>query len=193
VRAQEKVRAVTYNSNAGEGPKKILIMGLDNSGKTSILLSLQRNTNLLSYFTLKPTRGINIVSIEDHGSKFSIWDFGGQEQYRNGYTQQLEEYLRETSKIIYVIDIQDIDRYDKALEYLKIIVDGLKKTGEKISFSIFLHKMDPELEGLEKFSDKTISRTLLVKMDAIIPPDFAYDLFKTSIYTVFQKRPLNRQ
>ena len=181
------------NLNSNEETKKILIMGLDNSGKTSILLSLQRNTNLLSYFTLKPTKGINIVNIEDHGSKFSIWDFGGQEQYRNGYIQRLDEYLRETGKIIYVIDIQDSDRYDKALEYLKIIVDGLQKTGDKISFSVFLHKMDPELEGLERYSDKAISKTLLVKVDAIMPPDFAYDLFKTSIYTVFQKRPLHRQ
>ena len=40
---------------------KILIMGLDNSGKTSILLSLQKKVNLLTYYSLKPTKGINIV------------------------------------------------------------------------------------------------------------------------------------
>ena len=45
-------------------PCKILIMGLDNSGKTSILLSLRKDTNLLSYCALKPTLGIDIKKFD---------------------------------------------------------------------------------------------------------------------------------
>ncbi|MHA1130339.1 MAG: ADP-ribosylation factor-like protein [Candidatus Helarchaeota archaeon] len=56
---------------------KIVIMGLDNSGKTSIVLSLSKDTNLLSYFSLKPTQGINISTLEENGLRFVIWDFGG--------------------------------------------------------------------------------------------------------------------
>ncbi|MHA1275749.1 MAG: ADP-ribosylation factor-like protein [Candidatus Helarchaeota archaeon] len=187
------MRIISNQLNSAEMTKKILIMGLDNSGKTSILLSLQRNTNLLSYFRLKPTRGINIVNIEDHGAKFNIWDFGGQEEYRKDYFQRLNEYLRETDKIIFVIDIQDMERYDKALEYLTIIVNTLQNIGNKINFSIFLHKMDPDLNTNAKFSDEAISINLLSKIDKIVPTTFPYDLFKTSIYTVFQKRPFYRR
>ena len=41
-------------------PYKILIMGLDNSGKTSILISLSKDSNILSYCSIKPTIGCDI-------------------------------------------------------------------------------------------------------------------------------------
>lgn len=165
-------------------------MGLDNSGKTSIVLSLRRNTNLLSYYSLNPTRGLDIIQIEDHGSQFSIWDFGGQEQYREGYLQKLDEYFTELTKIIFVIDVQDVERYDLALQYLEQLVEGLKKKSNDVDFSIFLHKFDPDLENVKKFSTKNLSSKLVSKIEAIIPSSLGYKMFKTTIFTVFQKRPL---
>ena len=78
---------------------KILIMGLDNAGKTSIILSLQCDTNILSYFKLKPTRGIKRINFEDFSKHYHIWDFGGQEQFRNEYLDDLKEYLIDSKKL----------------------------------------------------------------------------------------------
>jgi small GTP-binding protein len=166
---------------------KILIMGLDNSGKTSILLSLQKKTNLLSFYSLKPTPGINIVTIEDEKSIYTIWEFGGQEKYRSGYLLDLKKYTQEANKVIYVIDVQDVDRYDQALQYFKSIFELLD---DQIELVIFLHKFDPHLEKEENFSYKKISSRLIDKIGQIIPSGFSYGIFKTTIYTIFEQNLL---
>ena len=96
---------------------KILVMGLDNSGKTSIILSLKKDTNLLSYYSLQPTQGLNITNIEDQGVTYNIWDFGGQEQYRQDYLINFEKHIQGVNRVIYVIDVQDSERYEIALQY----------------------------------------------------------------------------
>ncbi len=172
-------------------PKKIVLIGLDNGGKTSILLSLQRDINLLTYYSLQPTQGLNIEKFKDRGVEFSIWDFGGQEQYRQQYLQNLDESFKEVDKIIFVIDIQDIKRYEIALEYLKQIIQHILGKTIKADFSIFLHKFDPGLQNTPEFSDEKLTDNLFKKLKTILPPDFEYNLFKTSIYTVFQKKGFN--
>lgn len=175
---------------------KILIMGLDNSGKTSILLSLQKSVNqkkinLLTYYSLKPTPGLNIVSIDKQDTRFNIWELGGQQQYRDEYLQDVEKYIQETSKFIYVIDVQDIDRYAEALQYFEDIFKHFNEQDrKKIQLSIFLHKFDPGLDEEPNFSYKTISTTLIDKISRMIPSDVNYNIFKTTIYTIFEKKLL---
>ena len=171
---------------------KILIMGLDNSGKSSILLSLTKTTNLLSYFSLKPTKGINIVKIEDQNTSFHIWDFGGQEQYRQQYLLDFGKYSEVVDKIIFVIDVQDIHRYDAALKYLEDILHlVIDKT--ELQLSIFLHKFDPYIEALENYSEEKINTRLVNKINEIIADNFNFKIFKTTIYTVFQKSLLQEK
>ncbi len=160
-------------------------MGLQNSGKTSIILSLQKNAkiNLLSYTSVKPTKNIAPTEIKDGDIDFLLWDFGGQESLRIDYLKKLNTYLTGTTKIIYVIDVQDIDKYELSLEYFNNIIQVLKD--EKISsikLSIFFHKFDPYLDINEKVVSKVVT-----DFTEIIPPNLDYELFKTSIYTVFRK------
>lgn len=164
---------------------KIVIIGLDNCGKTSILLSLQKKTNLLSYFSLKPTQGLNIVKLEDDNCQFSIWELGGQERYRNDHLEKLDKYTQEAEQLLFVIDVQDIARYEPALAYLAEIVKHLEK--KKLELVVFLHKFDPGLGEIEKFSAEKISSTLLNRINSIVPTDLNLKIYKTSIYTVFQK------
>jgi len=175
--------------NNKQSIKKIILVGLDNSGKTSILLSLTRNSNLLSYYSLKPTAGLNIVNYNDSDTVFNIWDFGGQEQYRKEYMKKFDQYL-DADKIIFVIDIQDTERYNLALNYLSEIVNLLQQKNLRIDFSIFLHKFDPSLERQVNFSDERIQNTLISKIQKIFPPNYPIEVFKTTIYTVFQKKPM---
>jgi small GTP-binding protein len=167
--------------------KKVLIMGLDNSGKTSIVLCLRGVKNLSSFSSLNPTRGFKINKFQTLGSEYSIWDFGGQEQFREGYLNDFQTHIKKTNKFIYVLDVQDQERFDKSLDYLEKIVILLKKHNVNIDFSIFLHKYDPDLEFTNKeFSAKVVS-DLIRNIKELIPNDFMYKIYKTSIYTVFQK------
>jgi small GTP-binding protein len=177
--------------SSAEQPKpcKILIMGLDNSGKTSILLSLRKDTNILSYCALKPTKGIDIKKFDTPELEMSVWDFGGQKQYRDDYLKRFEEYIEKVEKMIFIIDVQDTNRYTQAIEYLEKIMSKLKQFDVNVNFSIFLHKYDPNLEKLEKFKDiyQRVNSELIDKLKTIIPSDFNYDIFRTTIYTVFEK------
>lgn len=163
---------------------KILIFGLTNSGKTSIVYSLQKKINLLNFINLKPTRGINKIEFEEGNTKFYIWDFGGQESYRKEYIERMDRYFNESKKFIYVIDIQEQNLYDSSLEFLEDIILILKNKELSMNISIFLHKYDPDLEIEEE-----IPINLVKKIEALIPKEFKYKIFKTSIYTVFRKMP----
>ena len=167
--------------------KKIVLLGLDNSGKTSIVKCLKGVKNLASFNTPKPTRGHKIDKFNMYGTNFSIWDFGGQSTYRDELFVNFKNNIKETDKIIFVIDIQDQERYETALEYLTRLISLIQKHQIIVELSIFLHKYDSDLERItEEINEETIER-LINKIKDIVPPDFRNKIFKTSIYTVFQK------
>lgn len=57
---------------------RILTLGLDNAGKTTILKSLASED--ISQIT--PTRGFNIKSVQSQGFRLNVWDIGGQRNIR---------------------------------------------------------------------------------------------------------------
>ncbi len=164
---------------------KIILMGLSNSGKTSIVLSLQGKTNLLSFYSLKPTKKKVIHKIQMLTSSVNIWDFGGQEQYRNEYLENFDKIIIGTTKIIYVIDVQDEGKYEISLSYFQKIINLLKDKTD-IDLSIFIHKFDPDINETHPDIKNNIG-DLIQKIKSIIPSTFFYNIFKTSIYTVFSK------
>jgi small GTP-binding protein len=168
-------------------PKKIVIMGLDNSGKTSIVMCLKGVKNLSSFAAIGPTRGIEYNKFRTLGSDFNIWDFGGQSQFREGYFNDFNEHIKGTTKFIYVIDIQDNERYDISLDYLTKIIKILEKRKNRFDFSLFLHKYDTDLEINKKKNHIEAIQKLTEQIKHLFPPDFPYQIYKTSISTVFQK------
>ena len=171
--------------------KKIVIMGLDNSGKSSIVLCLKGVKNLTSFSAIKPTRGFEINKFNTMGSDFNIWDFGGQEKFREDYVKNFKNHIKGTSKLIYVVDIQDRDRYDLSLQYLVKIITLLQENKLNPDFSLFLHKFDPDIELINKEINEELIQTLIKQIKDIIPQNFAHQIYTTSIYTVFQKSAIN--
>lgn len=174
----------------GEDIQKILIMGLDNSGKTSILLCLRGIKNLLSFCSIKPTKGADVVNFKISNSNYNIWDFGGQEAFRKEYLENFNQYIAGTRKIIYVIDIQDVERYNLALNYMEEVINRLQEYDRSIDFLIFLHKFDPDLEQYNKNINENTAREIINLMKERIPTNFNYSIHKTSIYTIFEKSRL---
>ena len=125
---------------------KILLLGLNNAGKTSIILSLQKKTNLMSFYSLNPTKKVEYVNLKDFAGDITILDFGGQEQYRKQHLNDLNKYLFGATKLIYVIDSQDIKNYEISLDYFKDILKHLEEQNMKIEIDVYLHKYDPDLE-----------------------------------------------
>jgi small GTP-binding protein len=165
--------------------KKIIIAGLDNSGKSSLLLSFKGIQALSKFTNIEPTRGINQVEIDQFSQNFVIWDIGGQHQNREDFLKEFRTTITETKKLIYVIDIQDRERYDLALDYLKKIINQLKAKNIKVDLSIFLHKFD------QNFEIKDLELDSLIKsIKNIIPLNYEYQIHKTSLSVIYKKETL---
>lgn len=171
-------------------PKKILLVGLDNSGKTSIVMSLKGIKTLPKFFNVKPSKGEDIQPIKVLDSEFSIWDLGGQESYRIEYLKNFNKYIKGCSKLIYVFDIQDTKRYDLALEYFENLINLVENNfnTNTIEISIFLHKNDPDLNVIKPELTREIIDDLKEKIkNRIEKTSFFYQIFKTTIYALFEK------
>ncbi|MHA1264887.1 MAG: ADP-ribosylation factor-like protein [Candidatus Helarchaeota archaeon] len=165
--------------------EKIIIVGLDNAGKSTIVLTLKQKMRLGNLIELEPTKGVATETIETSDGITHVWDFGGQERYRRGYLEK-KQLFEKTDKMIFVIDIQDEARYDQSLQYLEEILKILQELNETDSISIFLHKFDPDLLDSPEFQNR--SKMLRRKLRSLLKPyNCSYDVFHTSIYTVFQR------
>ena len=94
---------------------KILVLGLDCAGKTSILKALSSQ----KFEHLKPTEGFNIKVLEIGGVKINIWDLGGQKVLR----QYWSNYFEKTNFIMYVVDSADEDWMEEAGKELKNLLE----------------------------------------------------------------------
>ncbi|KAH9601299.1 Small GTPase superfamily [Trypanosoma melophagium] len=98
-------------------PYKLLILGLNNAGKTSILYQLQ----LGHAISTQPTLGGNTEQlIITHGSngntiQVNCWDLGGQEQLRDSWRL----YYDHTDAVIFVVDAADPLRLPTAGKVLR--------------------------------------------------------------------------
>ncbi|KAG7465174.1 hypothetical protein MATL_G00173510 [Megalops atlanticus] len=76
---------------------RIVLLGLDNAGKTTLLKTLaSEDVN-----TITPTQGFNIKSVTTNGMKLNVWDIGGQRNIRTFWKKYLENTdLLELSELI---------------------------------------------------------------------------------------------
>ena len=94
----------------GKKEMRILMVGLDAAGKTTILYKLK----LGEVVTTIPTIGFNVETVEYKNISFTVWDVGGQDKIRLLW----RHYYQNTQGIIFVVDSNDRDRVDDAKEEL---------------------------------------------------------------------------
>ena len=89
----------------GKTEKRILMLGLDAAGKTTILYKLKLGEVIQSVPTIGQIiiKGFNVESVEYKNIKFTVWDVGGQDKIR----QLWRHYYNNTHGIIYVVDSAD--------------------------------------------------------------------------------------
>ncbi|KAM0687829.1 ADP-ribosylation factor 4 [Conglomerata obtusa] len=101
--------------------KEISIVGLDNAGKTTILYSMKHH----NFVETIPTIGFNVESFTVGKATFNVWDIGGQDEIRVLWLN----YIEMSSGIIFVVDITDTERYEKAgMELKRIMKESEFKT-----------------------------------------------------------------
>ncbi|MHA1686935.1 MAG: ADP-ribosylation factor family protein [Candidatus Heimdallarchaeaceae archaeon] len=94
-----------------EKKAKILVLGLDAAGKTT----LTKYVNTGSYLETAPTIGQNIDTINFEGWDITVVDVAGQKHFRFLW----EVHYPGTEAVIFVIDAADIERLPEARDLLK--------------------------------------------------------------------------
>ncbi len=124
--------------------KKILMIGLDSAGKTSILAVVQDKFSIIK--SLLPTRGVKREKLDFFGYPIISWDLGGQVQYREKlYFNRPELFFTEADIMLYVVDSQDPDRIPEAANYFREVLKALEDLHEIPSVLIVLSKSDQDI------------------------------------------------
>ena len=84
----------------------IVLVGLDNAGKTTLLNRLK--TGKVRSFT--PTQRPQLEEVTVGGLSLKAWDLGGHEPVRAMW----DEYLADTDGIVFLVDSCDSERFEEA-------------------------------------------------------------------------------
>lgn len=124
---------------------RILMVGLDAAGKTTILYKLK----LGEVVTTIPTIGFNVETVDYRNIQFTVWDVGGQDKIRPLW----RHYFQNTQGIIFVVDSNDRDRVPEAREELQRMLneDELRDA----LLLVFANKQDlPNAMSVAEITDK---------------------------------------
>jgi small GTP-binding protein len=94
---------------------RVLMLGLDAAGKTTILYKLK----LGDLVTTIPTIGFNVETIDYKGFNMNIWDVGGQDRIRALW----RHYYHNTNGLVFVVDSNDVGRLDEARDELHHLLE----------------------------------------------------------------------
>eukprot|EP01118_Nematostelium_gracile_P015206 TRINITY_DN603_c0_g2_i2.p1 TRINITY_DN603_c0_g2~~TRINITY_DN603_c0_g2_i2.p1 ORF type:complete len:181 (-),score=53.98 TRINITY_DN603_c0_g2_i2:86-628(-) len=124
---------------------RILMVGLDAAGKTTILYKLK----LGEIVTTIPTIGFNVETVEYKNINFTVWDVGGQDKIRPLW----RHYFQNTQGLIFVVDSNDRERASEAAEELNKMLneDELRDA----AVLVFANKQDlPNAMSVAEVTDK---------------------------------------
>lgn len=170
--------------------QKVLVAGLDNAGKTATLSKFGGRLGISDTIATHPTRGVVRMKFGSSNLNLFIWDLGGQEEYRERYLKNPEQYFIQLDLLLYVIDVQNPERFDESLEYLDRIFDSIIMLEEKPYILIFIHKFDPDIKSDPKIQLNV--ELLKENLNEIIKSkDYGFDIeiYLTSIYSMISREP----
>lgn len=111
---------------------RILLLGLDNAGKTTLLKHLASE----EASSVTPTQGFNIKTVQAKGLRLNVWDIGGQKKIRPYW----KNYFENTDVLIYVIDSADVKRHEETGFELAELLEEEKLSG--VPVLVFANKQD---------------------------------------------------
>jgi len=137
--------AKVLDSLSGPTQKKILLLGLDAAGKTTILYKL----NLGDTVNTIPTIGFNVESLRYKNIEMNCWDIGGQEKIRKLWYH----YYEGADAVIFVVDCNDPDRLQEAKNELYAVMDH--DSLRDATLLVYANKQDlPQSMSVSTIADK---------------------------------------
>lgn len=129
----------------GKKEMRILMVGLDAAGKTTILYKLK----LGEVVTTIPTIGFNVETVEYKNISFTVWDVGSNDKIRPLW----RHYYQNTSAVIFVVDSNDRERINTARDELHRMLNEDKLRDSVLL--VFANKQDlPNALSSAEMTDK---------------------------------------
>ncbi|KAG7378814.1 hypothetical protein PHYPSEUDO_009477 [Phytophthora pseudosyringae] len=122
----------SLSSYFGNRESRIMIIGLDAAGKTTLLYKIK----LGELVTTIPTIGFNVETFQYANVKFTAWDIGGQDKIRSLW----KHYLFNNDAVIFVVDAADLERVDEAKQTLHLIFEAEELANTKLL--VYANKQD---------------------------------------------------
>eukprot|EP01012_Entosiphon_sulcatum_P018399 TRINITY_DN2313_c0_g1_i1.p1 TRINITY_DN2313_c0_g1~~TRINITY_DN2313_c0_g1_i1.p1 ORF type:complete len:192 (-),score=59.54 TRINITY_DN2313_c0_g1_i1:58-606(-) len=143
--------SAVFKSLFGKRDVRILMVGLDAAGKTTILYKMK----LGEIVTTIPTIGFNVECVEYKNIKFTMWDVGGQDKLRPLW----RHYFNNTNGVIFVVDSNDKERVGAARDELhKMLSEDELRDAVLL---VFANKQDlPNAMSTAEVTDKLALRSL---------------------------------
>ncbi|CAK8576968.1 unnamed protein product [Lathyrus sativus] len=104
-----------FDTFFGNTEMRVVMLGLDAAGKTTILYKL----HIGEVLSTVPTIGFNVEKVQYKNVVFTVWDVGGQEKLRALW----RHYFNNTDGLIYVVDSLDRERIGKAKQEFQNIIN----------------------------------------------------------------------
>eukprot|EP00826_Nyctotherus_ovalis_P011021 TRINITY_DN12876_c0_g2_i7.p1 TRINITY_DN12876_c0_g2~~TRINITY_DN12876_c0_g2_i7.p1 ORF type:complete len:268 (-),score=55.21 TRINITY_DN12876_c0_g2_i7:107-910(-) len=124
--------SIIYQSMELKKLAKVLFLGIDQSGKTTLLYRLK----LDEVVTTIPTIGFNVETITIGNVEFTIWDIGGSNRIRSLWPH----YYDTTGILAFFVNSHDTDSIEASREELQKIKDDAALQGAR--FVIVATKAD---------------------------------------------------
>ncbi len=155
---------------------KISLVGLSGCGKTSIYSTTLGGMAPMEVKDLGPTVMYEVKSHNYLGLQISLWDFGGQEKYRQSYLET-PKLLANTTTLVLVLDLHHPEDFKKANRYFSEVYSAIKESGGDPRIIIFYHKYDTE-----DYPKKQLEENLAKAKELPFVSEFTPESYITSIY-----------
>ena len=122
-------------ASAVSSPCHIVMLGLDNSGKTSLMYKAK----LKELIKAHPTMAFNVECVNATKKlKFKIWDIGGRESNRPLW----RAYVRKTEGVVFVVDSADSSRFEEARHELFNLLNSESAQLSQVPILVVANKQD---------------------------------------------------
>eukprot|EP00930_Biecheleria_cincta_P057236 TRINITY_DN43207_c0_g1_i1.p1 TRINITY_DN43207_c0_g1~~TRINITY_DN43207_c0_g1_i1.p1 ORF type:complete len:254 (+),score=39.73 TRINITY_DN43207_c0_g1_i1:42-803(+) len=135
------VASLLWRRFAGLREARLLMVGLDGAGKSTILHKLK----FAEVVQTVPTVGFNVETVEYGNLSMAVWDIGGQESIRKLW----RHYYSGTNGVVFVVDSSDQLR----LEDARLELHRLLKARELCDLPVLVYLNKQDLEGALSCSD----------------------------------------
>lgn len=121
----------------------LLILGLDNAGKTTLLENIKRmfaiNYKGIPFEKIHPTVGMNVGRIDIDGIRLIFWDLGGQQDLQSLW----DKYYDDCHGVMYIIDSSDKTRISESLSVLETVF--LNDSLDGVPLLLLANKQDRDI------------------------------------------------